>query len=376
MVFTTQNKAKKYYKGYQDMTESQTDDPLAAIRRYQQPGMPMPSAEDNHYRQLLDEDFSSPLQAPRDSYNPATNQLLAGLAESANKLGTLGGKHADSGEVGRFADVLAKSHAAREQQQQQAMQRRQNILTKLAELRDKQNEAGTKSQLQRDLSGEKIASQEKLAREKMAHDTKIHGMKETARESSKSAEQKLNLTPAEKAIDLEFGKTKSKFEGAGLPQIKEAIKNLEHVSEELGKNPNASGPIVGLFPDLSRNITNPDAMRLKRLVKNEVLKSARELLGGGVLSDTDIKLALESGWVDQASPKENQAVVNALIRKAKGALAQRQAEIEWFNANKGTLRGFKAPEYKVPGGYENSPKSIDDASDEELDHMLEQLRRK
>lgn len=91
--------------------------------------------EDENYKKLL----LSQLQAPDPVQDPnmGTNQLVASLSGSLNKLGTVGGRTSDNSDVQRYADVLDKAQNQRNQANQGQSAKRQQILFQLASLKDK-----------------------------------------------------------------------------------------------------------------------------------------------------------------------------------------------------------------------------------------------
>lgn len=92
--------------------------------------------EDNEYKKMLMAQLMNQQAEPVEQ--PNDNQMLAGFAQSMNKLGTLRGKSADSSDIGRFADTLDKTKQNNAMMAQNRLGKQQSILAELAKLRDNQ----------------------------------------------------------------------------------------------------------------------------------------------------------------------------------------------------------------------------------------------
>lgn len=91
-----------------------------------------------NYEQLLRQQLNA--QQPQQEPSFDLGQLGASLAQSANQLGTIGGKTADSSSLKKFADTLTNY---KEQQNQNLLaqnQKRQDVLAKLAMFKDAQTQ--------------------------------------------------------------------------------------------------------------------------------------------------------------------------------------------------------------------------------------------
>ncbi len=124
---------------------------------------PLDTDEDNNYKQLLMQQLQMQNQA--QAPDNTNNALFAGLNQSAAKLGTVGGRVADTGDVTRYADILDKSRAARQNQDMEKTGAQAKILASLAQLKDKSTQLANSQAF--DLKKLGIENQNKLALEKV-----------------------------------------------------------------------------------------------------------------------------------------------------------------------------------------------------------------
>lgn len=90
--------------------------------------------EESEYERMLREQLSAqPMQqeAPMD-----VGQLGASLAKSASQMGSIGGRMADTSGLQNMADVLTRTREGRERNLLAQNEKRQDILAKLAQLKD------------------------------------------------------------------------------------------------------------------------------------------------------------------------------------------------------------------------------------------------
>jgi hypothetical protein len=98
----------------------------------------MPGMDDDenvNYKQMLLRQLQAQQEQPPEPAN--NNALVAGLNQSFSKLGTVGGKTADTSDVTRYANVLDQMKTARQQQDMAKTGQQEKILGMLAQLKDK-----------------------------------------------------------------------------------------------------------------------------------------------------------------------------------------------------------------------------------------------
>ncbi len=144
---------------------------------YQIPGMPMPLDEDENYKKMLTDQLNAP-PTPQDP-NAGNGQLIASLAGSFNKLGTVGGRTSDMSDVQRYADVLDKSKAARDQTANGQASKRQQILLSLAQLKDKGAQQQNSMQQAMAMNQTKQDFDTKRDAEKFQRDKDLIGLKQS-----------------------------------------------------------------------------------------------------------------------------------------------------------------------------------------------------
>lgn len=327
MAYPTQSpmSSKPYLNGYQGFQQSQTDN--TGIE---------PDDENSVYKKLLTGMLNQPPAPAESGYDPAIGAFAASLNESANKLGTVGGRQAQSPEVGNFANALNQIHSQREEKKQSELTRRQNILLKLAELRDKQVQSQNSLNRSENLKNDGRSFQEKEHEKNRTFTREENEKKATAKER----EDKLVGT---KVADREFIKRRDDFLNGGAQEAAKNIKILEESSRDIldpaYANEPVSGPWIGLAGDKIRNITNERAMKIKRNLKGIAMRGARAVLGGGILTDNDIKNMVEQSFADQAQPEDNARTVRDLANQMKDGYQQMIDQIKWYD-DKNTLHGY------------------------------------
>lgn len=210
---------------------------------YQIPGMPTPLDEDENYKKMLMDQLNAP--PPAQDPNAGNNQLIASLAGSFNKLGTVGGRTADMSDVQRYADVLDKSKAARDQANNGQAAKRQSILLSLAQLKDKGAQQQNSLNQSLALNQSKQDFDTKRDQEKFQQEKDLLGMKQSGEKDL--AQTKIeNKAPKDATADE---RTSALF----AARAKDAA-NLSKQIEDSGYQPSSYGaalrttdlPVVGM----------------------------------------------------------------------------------------------------------------------------------
>ncbi len=144
--------------------------------------------EDDEYQNMLKQQLSNLQSMPQQEARPSDNQFVAQFADSANKLGTLGGKSTSAEPLQRYANVLDQMKAARAQQDMAKTDKQTKIMEALAQLKDK----GAARQNEMMLGQNKLdaSRQDRLARQDFDrsqqdrlfnHQTELEGLKSNER---------------------------------------------------------------------------------------------------------------------------------------------------------------------------------------------------
>ncbi len=213
---------------------------------YQIPGMPMPLDEDENYKKMLTDQLNAP-PTPQDP-NAGNGQLIASLAGSFNKLGTVGGRTSDMSDVQRYADVLDKSKAARDQTANGQASKRQQILLSLAQLKDKGAQQQNSMQQAMAMNQTKQDFDTKRDAEKFQRDKDLIGLKQSGEKDLALAKLENSPEKAPKPATADE-RTSALFSA----RAKDAA-NLAKQIEDSGYQPSSYGaalrttdlPVVGM----------------------------------------------------------------------------------------------------------------------------------
>jgi hypothetical protein len=159
--------------------------------------------------------------------------------------------------------------------------------------------------------------------------------------SMKQQAQGQKLTKGQEAADREFGKEYAQYQaGGGSADVEKQLKQLEQVSQELGKPGNEyTGPVVGLIPTKLRSMTNPEAIAAQNKVEEVAQRNLRLVLGAQFTQNEGERL-IARAYNPQMPPAENKARVDALVKQIRTAAQIKEDAARYFEEN-GTLTGWK-----------------------------------
>jgi len=152
----------------------------------------------------------------------------------------------------------------------------------------------------------------------------------------------LDLTPAQKKVDEEFGKITSEYTLKGSAQIKSNLKNLE---EKIGileaGELDVSGPVIGMMGDALMGAIRPDAASFISDIRDIVFQSLREKLGAQFTEREGNRL-VNAAFNQYLDESRNIARLQRLYDTIDQAARAKQAAIDYYN-EKGTIAGYEAP---------------------------------
>lgn len=153
-----------------------------------------------------------------------------------------------------------------------------------------------------------------------------------------------NLTPSERASDIEWAKTYRKFMSR-KPTILSNIRKLEQSLESLRENPNLTGGVdKALLPEMIIKAYNPKAVATAQKVKKVLYQSLKDTFGSQ-LSDSERTAAVETAWDYGLEVGDNIDKVKGMIEDIKAGIKQKQEEGRYFKEYK-TLRGY-SPTFNI-----------------------------
>lgn len=184
------------------------------------------------------------------------------------------------------------------------------------------------------------------------------------------------LTPAEKAVDTEFGKEYVRFTTGGATDAQKNIDQLLGVRKELASGKNLTGAGFTVIPDQLQSIVAPEAKAVKERVEEVVQRNLREILGAQFTEKEGERL-IARAYNQNLPEEENLRRLDALIKQIQGAYQAKADAAAYFEQN-GTLRGWRGSLPKL-SDFEDAvtgtqstplPQDLRALSDEELLGLL------
>ena len=160
---------------------------------------------------------------------------------------------------------------------------------------------------------------------------------------------KLNLTPAQEAIDKKFADGYLEWQSGGGADAAANIAQISTVLEQLEQGRPLTGPMIGVQPDLLLNLTNPNAANAKEQVQEVVQRNLRVVLGAQFTAAEGNQL-ISRAFNPNLTPQQNAARLRKLYQQMSVAAQQKQAMSEYYEAN-GTLKGYKGKQPNVNDFY-------------------------
>ena len=154
----------------------------------------------------------------------------------------------------------------------------------------------------------------------------------------------LGTTPAQKAIDIAFGKDLYEFTSkGGQAGVISNISKLDSIIRDLEKGDSIySGPWVSALPEHILARSNPKVIDTRDRVAGIVQQNLRAILGGQFAQREGEDL-IKRAYDIRMDEKTNSLRLRALVQATQEALDQKQRAIKYFEEEgKGSLQGFKA----------------------------------
>lgn len=160
---------------------------------------------------------------------------------------------------------------------------------------------------------------------------------------------KLNLTPAQEAIDKKFADSYLEWQSGGGADAAANIAQISTVLEQLEQGKPLTGPMIGVQPDLLLNLTNPNAANAKEQVQEVVQRNLRVVLGAQFTAAEGNQL-ISRAFNPNLTPQQNAARLRKLFQQMSVAAQQKQAMSEYYETN-GTLKGYKGKQPNINDFY-------------------------
>jgi hypothetical protein len=170
-----------------------------------------------------------------------------------------------------------------------------------------------------------------------------------ARQNVQVGGSKLNLTPAQEAVDKKFADTYLDWQSGGGADTIGNIAQINTVLQQLEQGKALTGPMIGVQPDLLLAITNPQAAGAKEQVQEVVQRNLRVVLGAQFTAKEGDAL-ISRAYNPTLKPEQNAARLRKLFEQMSVAAGQKQAMAEYYEAN-GTLQGYKGKQPNINDFY-------------------------
>lgn len=298
---------------------------------------------DNYQKMLMDQ-LRNPPQGQYDSQQSSDNQLVAALNSAANQMGTLKGRSAQAPELQRYADVLDKNRQLQASKDQELSEKTQNILGKLAQIRDQQ---GTKQQALAQAAKQKqddrdFAIQQQNRQFQQQKDLLgMKGNQALSLANTKQETQQPKPSAGQQATDRAFAKTYEDFVvGGGYAEAQKGIKQLNEVADELAQNKTLTGPFRGMLPDSVRSYTNPEAVKVQQQVGDVVQRSLKSILGAQ-FTEKEGERVLARAYDPKAPPEINEQKIRTLAEQLQKMANSKVAAAKYWEDNNNTLTGYR-----------------------------------
>jgi hypothetical protein len=170
-----------------------------------------------------------------------------------------------------------------------------------------------------------------------------------ARQNVQVGGSKLNLTPAQEAVDKKFADTYLDWQSGGGADTIGNIAQINTVLQQLEQGKALTGPMIGVQPDLLLAITNPQAAGAKEQVQEVVQRNLRVVLGAQFTAKEGDAL-ISRAYNPTLKPEQNAARLRKLFEQMSVAAGQKQAMAEYYETN-GTLQGYKGKQPNINDFY-------------------------
>lgn len=190
------------------------------------------------------------------------------------------------------------------------------------------------------------------------------------------ANGKMSLTPAQMAVDKEYGKDYTEFvAGGGFADAQKNIAQLRGVVNQLKSgNQNLTGPMLGRAPDWLKQLSGNDAAIQTRETVEEVVQRNLRIVLGAQFTEREGERLISRAFNPNLSEAENAQRLDRLITAMERAVEAKMAAAQYYEKN-GTLQGFRGNvtvrpfdlERAIEGGGQRSqpaPMSVDQNKDQ------------
>ena len=148
------------------------------------------------------------------------------------------------------------------------------------------------------------------------------------------------FTPAQKAVDVEFGKDYAQYKLAGgYANIDKELSQLESAISGLSKSKTATGPVIGNLPMRVREIVAPKGVDIQQGVEEVITKNLRKVFGPQFTEKEGAGL-IARAYNPRRSEKQNAERVGRLLNSIRAEATAKEQAGQYYEQN-GTLKGYQ-----------------------------------
>jgi hypothetical protein len=152
--------------------------------------------------------------------------------------------------------------------------------------------------------------------------------------------QSLKPTPAQGAVDKEFGKDYASWVASGgSANVEKSLDQLYGSLGNLAERDDVSGPIVGNLNDTIRSWVAPESIKTQQDIEEPIQTNLRAVLGSQYTQQEGENL-LRRTYDPRLEESVNIGRVKRVITQLKTMARAKEAAARYYEAN-GTLRGYK-----------------------------------
>lgn len=312
-----------------------------------------PEEKDELYSKLTEKfgydkvKFDQPMEEATES--AGNKRLMGSIIDGIAQIGTAnavarGGKGYD-GSAGKILNQAADTSVSEAANKRKAMI--EDYLTKknLYESVEGQSNRLADQQITKDQHDDETAyrrSQDAINNQFRENEFKAKTAHNAAVLAQNSANKQADLdakaTEGQKTFDKEFAKDYNEWTSGGRETAQSEITKLKAVRDKLEGGGIDLGKTNALIPDI---FADSDRIGARADVESSVMSSLRQIMGAA-FTENEGKRVINATWNENDTAENNLARLNRLIGKLESDAKAKDAKASYFEANKGSMSGYKA----------------------------------
>lgn len=142
----------------------------------------------------------------------------------------------------------------------------------------------------------------------------------------------------QKELDKQSAKEYQEWSSGGEKVAQSEIGKLKSVVQDLKKGKLDTGGLTGMFPD---QLTSKDVLGARANVQSSVMGSLRQLLGAQ-FTEKEGERVIKNTWNEADSTENNIERLDRLVNDLENKAMDKSRKANYFQSNKGTLKGFES----------------------------------